>query len=406
MGRFFRYDLKRIFFSGRTVILCVVVPLVVMLLFATMIAPLLVTRSRVDASCFAIYNEDGTQVSKDFIDYVASSKSFEGIVYLFNVDTLEEGLGLVKTGEASGLLHIPAGLYEAMLNGEDVMLDIYGADTHILECSLVQTAIETALNTAGGAQNGLYALRDDVLQLGASTEGADGLYNSMMDCGINVITNRRAILGEDGFISPVGGYLPTEFYLSAMLTWFLSLAILPLAGFSAGDFSLSVLQRGMKTRAMRLRFLSARLFSGALFLLTVMLMIFPIGIVSSSLDRIFHGNIAGLFLSMGFMALCFSALALGIAAWMPGREAAMWLGFWLVIIFSLVGGTAAPESMLPGWVRDLGLWSPVRSAMRLLSTGIFNFDAAVFQVDMLKTGLWGFIGCALAAAGFMRKAVR
>jgi ABC-type multidrug transport system permease subunit len=162
----------------------------------------------------------------------------------------------------------------------------------------------------------------------------------------------------------------------------------------------------MKTRAMRLKFLSARLFSGALFLLAVMLMVFPIGIVSSTLDRLFHGNIAALFLSMGFMALCFSALALGISAWMPNRDAAMWLGFWLIIAFSLLGGTVAPESMLPGWVRDLGLWSPVRSAMRLLSTGIFNFDAAVYRVDMLKTGLWGMAGCALAAAGFMRKAVR
>lgn len=406
MCRFFLFDLKRIFGRGRTVVLCVVVPLIVMLLFATVVAPLLVTRARVAASCFAIYNEDGTEVSQDFVDYVASSKSFEGIVYIFNVDTLDEGLKLVESGEASGLLHIPAGLYDAMMNGSDVTCDIYGSEFNILECSLVLTAVETALNTAGGAQNGLWSLRDDVLKLGASTEGSDELYESMLDCGINVITNRRAVLGEDGFISPAGGYLPTEFYLSAMLTWFLALAALPLAGFSAGDFSMSVLQRGMKTRAMRLKFLSARLLSGALFLLAVMLMIFPIGVVSSSLDRIFHGNIAALFLSMALMALSFSALALGISAWMPNRDAAMWLGFWLIVAFSLAGGTAAPESMLPGWVRDLGLWSPVRSAMRLLSTGIFNFDAATFRVDMLKTALWGLLGCALTAVGFMRKAVR
>lgn len=406
MGRFFLFDLKRIFGSGRTIVLCVVVPLIVMLLFTTVIAPLLVTRSRVDASCFAIYNEDGTAVSKEFIDYVASSKSFEGIVYIFGVDSLDEGLELVRTQEASGLLYIPAGFYDAMSKGMDVSLDIYGSELNILECSLVLTALETALNTAGGAQNALGVLREDVIKLGGSTEGADELYDSMLSCGINVITNRRAVLGEDGFISPAGGYLPTEFYLSAMLTWFLALATLPLAGFSAGDFSMSVLQRGMKTRAMRLKFLSARLLSGTLFLLTVMLMIFPIGIVSSSLDRIFHGNTAALFLSMGFMALCFSALALGISAWMPNRDAAMWLGFWLIVAFSLAGGTIAPESMLPGWVKDIGLWSPVRSAMRLLSTGIFSFDAASFRVDILKTGLWGLVGLLLAAVGFMRKAVR
>jgi hypothetical protein len=399
MGRFFLFDLKRIFLSGRTVILCIVVPLIVMLLFTTVVAPLLVTRSRVDASCFAIYNEDGTDVSKEFIDYVASSKSFEGIVYIFGVDSLEEGLELVRTQEASGLLYIPAGFYDAMSKGSDVSLDIYGSDLHILECSLVLTALETALTTAGGAQNALGLLKEDVLALGGSAEGSEELYQSMLSCGINVITNRRAVLGEDGFISPVGGYVPAEFYLSAMLTWFLALATLPLAGFSAGDFSLSVLQRGMKTRAMRAKFLSARLLSGTLFLLTVMLMIFP-------MDRIFNGNLGALFVSMGFLALCFSALALGISAWMPNSDAAMWLGFWLIIAFSLAGGTVAPESMLPGWVKDIGLWSPTRAAMRLLSTGIFSFDAASFRVDMLKTGLWGLLGAAFATVGFMRKAVR
>lgn len=169
---------------------------------------------------------------------------------------------------------------------------------------------------------------------------------------------------------------------------------------------MSVLQRGMKSRSMRVKFLLARLLSGALFLLTVMLMIFPIGIISSSLDRFFHGNIAALFIAMGFMAFCFSALALGISAWMPNPDAAMWLGFWLIVAFSLIGGTIAPESMLPGWAKDLGLWSPVRSAMRLFSTGIFNFEAAAFGIDMLKTGLWGLVGSLLAAIGFMRKAVR
>ncbi len=398
------FDLKRIFMNGRTVVLCIAVPLVVMLLFSSVIAPLLVTRSRVAASCFAVYNEDGTQVTKEFIDYVASSKSFEGIVYLFNTDSLEEGLRLVKNGEVSGLLYIPAGLYDAMLGGEDALLHIYGSEMNILECSLVLVAVETALNTAGGAQNGLYALREEVLELGADTEGADGLYESMLSCGIQTITNRRAVLGEDGFISPAGGYLPTEFYLSAMLTWFLALAMLPLAGFSAGDFSMSVLHRGMKTSAMRAKFLSARLLSGALFLLTVMLLIFPVGIVSASLDRIFHGNIVALFGSMLFMSLCFSALALGISAWMPGRDAAMWLGFWLIIAFSMTGGTVAPESMLPQWIRSIGFWSPVRSAMRLLSTGIFHFDPASFAVDLLKTGLWGLIGAAAAVIGFSRKA--
>ncbi len=142
-----------------------------------------------------------------------------------------------------------------------------------------------------------------------------------------------------------------------MLTWFLALAMLPLAGFSAGDFSGPVLQRGVNT-ALRLRFLGARIFSGALFLLAVMLLIFPVGLVSSNLDRIFNGSFAALLTSMLLLSVCFSALALGVAACVPNSDAAMWLGFWLIVAFSITGGTIAPESMLPSWVRSIGLWSP------------------------------------------------
>jgi ABC-type multidrug transport system permease subunit len=268
----------------------------------------------------------------------------------------------------------------------------------------VLVAVQTALQTAGGAQNGLRAFERDAAALSGDPGGAAALYEAMLSCGIGAITNRQAILGQDGFISPAGGYLPSEFYLSAMLTWFLALAVLPLAGFSSGDFSLSVLQRGMKTGAMRRHFLTARLFSGAVFLLAVMLLIFPVGLVSASLDRLFAGSVPALFGSMLFLSLCFSALALGISAWMPNRDAAMWIGFWLILALGMAGGAIVPESMLPGWVVRLGAWSPLRAAMRLLASGIFRFDAASFGIDMLKTGLWGLLGAVLAVAGFSRKA--
>jgi hypothetical protein len=404
MARFFLFDLKRIFGSGRTVLLCIVLPLAVLLLFTTMVAPLLVTQTRVAATAFAVYNEDGTKVTRQFIDFVANAKSFQGIVSVFTVNSLEKGLRLVKNHEASGLLHIPAGFYDAMSGGRDVTMDVYGGDTNVLECSLVLTVLETALQEAGGAQNALGALHADVIRLGGSEESADGLYDAMMTCGMGAITNRQAVLGPGGFVSPTSGYLPAEFCLSAMLTWFLALALLPLAGFSAGDFSMSVLQRGMKTRSMRLRFLAARLLSGAVFLVAVMAIVFPAGAVSSGFTRFFNGNTLALCGAIFFMALCFSAIALAVSAWMPNRDAALWLAFWLIVVLSLFGGTAAPESVLPGWARAAGQWSPIRSAMRLLAGGIFNFDGAAFVTDLLKTGLWGLLGCVLAAVGFTRKA--
>jgi hypothetical protein len=375
-----------------------------MLLFASVVAPLLVTRTRVQGTCFAVCNEDGSRATQQFIDYVANSKSLRGLVYVFNVDTLEKGLALVASGEVSGMIHIPAGFYEEMRAGRDVSVDLYGGRMYHLECSLVVIAVETALNMVGRGQNALDVVRVFAVEQGVGEEAADAFYDDMLDLGIEVVTNRRAMLGEEGFVSLAGDYLPAEYYLAAMLALFLALATLPLSGFSAGDFSMSVLQRGMRTGSMRLRFLTARLLSGAIFLLTVTLLIFPVGLAAASLDRMFDGNSVALFVAMGVMALSFSAMSLGLSAWVPGRDAAVWAGFWLIMIFATTGGAILPEGMLPEWVKNLGLWSPVRAAMRLLAGTVFDFHADQFAVDLMKMGVWGAVGGILAAAGFMRRA--
>lgn len=404
MVRFLLCDLKRIFSSRATIVLCIIVPFVVMLLFASVIAPLLITRTRVAASCFIICNDDGTDISKEFINYVANSKAFKGVVYISAVNTVQEGQELIARNEVSGMLYIPKNFYSDMSNGKNVRLEVFGDTFHTLECSLVLVAVESALNTAGRAQNALAAVRDYAVSLGADGNDAQAFYDKLLDLGIRVVTDRKAVLGQDGFISPAGDYLPSELCLSAMLAWFLALATLPLASYSAGDFSMSVLQRGMRTKGMRYKFLAARLISGAMFLLLVTLLIFPIGLTTASLNRLFNGNIAALFASMGLMAVSFSALALGLSAWMPNSEAAVWIGFWLIVIFAMAGGAILPESMLPVWVKSIGLWSPVRAAMRLLAGAVFNFSAQSFQWDMVKMGLWGIFGIIAAGAGFMRRA--
>lgn len=404
MVRFLLCDLKRIFSSRATIVLCIIIPFIVMLLFASVIAPLLITRTRVAASCFVICNDDGTDITKEFINYVANSKAFKGVVYISAVDTVAKGQELIARNEVSGMLYIPKNFYSDLSNGKNVQLEVFGDTFHTLECSLVLVAVESALNTAGRAQNALAAVRDYAVSLGADGNDAQTFYDKLLDLGIRVVTDRKAVLGQDGFISPAGDYLPAELCLSAMLAWFLALATLPLASFSGGDFSMSVLHRGMRTRGIRLKFLAARLISGALFLLLVTLLIFPLGIGASNLDRLFSGNIAALFAAMGLMAVSFSALSLGLSAWMPNSDAAVWIGFWLIVIFAMVGGAILPDSMLPVWAKSIGLWSPVRAAMRLFAGAIFKFSAQSFQWDMVKMGLWGIFGILAASAGFMRRA--
>jgi ABC-2 type transport system permease protein len=374
-----------------------------MLLFASVVAPLLITRARVEASCFLICDDDDTDVTRDFIDYVANSKAFKGLVYISKVETIAEGQRLIDDGQVSGMLYIPRDFYKEFSEGKNVTVDVYGNTFHTMETVLVIVAVEAALNTVGRSQNALNVIRDYAVSQVGSSGDVDVLYDELLDLGIKVVTNRKAVIGQEGFISPAGELLPAELYLSAMLAWFLSLATLPLSSFSAGDFSASVLQRGLRARGMRSRFLTARLLSGAVFLLLVTLLIFPIGLGASSLDRMFRGNTAAFFAAVMLLALSFSAISLGLSALLKSSDAAVWVGFWLIVLFAMAGGAILPDSMLPDWAKAIGQWSPVRSAMRLLAGTVFKFDAGVYWWDMLKAGLWGVVGALCAGAGFMRR---
>ena len=403
MGRFFLADLKRIFSSRATVILCLLVPMVVMLLFASVVAPLIITRARVESSCVMICDDDNTEVTQDFINYVANSKAFKGLVYISKIDTIAEGQKLIADGQATGLLHIPRGFYQDFSDGKAVTIEVFGSEFHTMEAALVMIAVETALNTVGRSQNALNVIQDYAESKGVDKGDVDALYDELMDLGIKVVSNRKSIIGQEGFVSPAGELLPADLYLSAMLAWFISLATLPLSSFSAGDFSASVLQRGLRARGMSARFLAARLMSGAVFLLLVAFLVFPIGLGASSLDRMFRGNAAAFFLAVALLALSFSAMSLGLSALLRSSDAAVWVGFWLIVLFAMAGGAILPDSMLPAWAKAVGQWSPVRAAMRLLAGTVFKFDAGAYWWDMLKAGLWGAAGAVCAGVGFTRR---
>jgi hypothetical protein len=117
----------------------------------------------------------------------------------------------------------------------------------------------------------------------------------------------------------------------------------------------------------------------------------------------FSGNTAALFAAMALLAVAFSAMSLGLAAWLRSSDAAVWVGFWLVVLFAMAGGAILPDTMLPLWAKALGQWSPVRAAMRLLAGAIFKFNAGAFWWDMLKAALWGIAGTACAILGFRRR---
>ena len=231
--------------------------------------------------------------------------------------------------------------------------------------------------------------------------------NESTNSAINQYMNRREVLGEGGPISLVGQYLPVEYYLSAIFALFAALSMLPLIHFSAVDAQGAILRRGLLCGIGTTRFFTARIISGAIFILLVLMMLFPTSLLLRLAGDILGGTYANNFSALAsalvLSSLCFSALALTLATWLPSERTAIWTGFFLVLGMAVLCGALIPEGALPKWVAVVGRWLPMRSSMRLLSVSLFDYDKSIFLQDVLKTGGVTAIFLSLGFLGLRRR---
>ena len=385
--RFLVFDLKRIF-SGKTlVLLCLLSPIIVVFIFSTVISPMIYTAGDLRFN-LAICDEDGSEGVKEFISQMLNSQALKDLVTSYPVKTEEDGVAMLESGDISVFVHVPAGLFESMRAGEEVKVNIISTKAHALEANLTSMTLKSSLEIVGKSQNVMEAARLLLIDKGVDEVQADEYLTEATNDAITRYMSRRETLGDGGPISPVGEYLPVEYYISAIFSLFAALAMLPLIHFSAADSSGAILRRGLLCGIGTGRFFMSRIVSGAIFVLLVLTMLFPTSLLLKLADTVLGGsyanNFAALAVSLILSAMCFSALALTVAVWLPNENTALWTGFFLVIGMAAFCGALIPEGALPKWASLIGRWLPIRSTMRLLSVSLFDFDRHIFLQDVLK----------------------
>jgi hypothetical protein len=267
--------------------------------------------------------------------------------------------------------------------------------------------MESALSVVAQSRSILVTARDTLTDRGLGKEEAEDVLDAAMDEAIDNYLHRREIIGSEGTISLMGGYIPAEYYFSAIFTLFAALGMLPLIHFSAADLNGSILRRGLLSGEGTLRFFLVRVVSGFSFIALILLMLFPasllLRIAGDILGAVYGDNPAALALSVTSSALCLSALAAAAASWAHDEKTALWAGFIAVLVMAAVSGIFVPEGALPAWASGVGQWLPLRPVMRTLAGALFEFDRRVFVTDLLK--LCGFTAVFLTVgyAGFRRR---
>jgi hypothetical protein len=391
--RFLVLDIRRLFSHKAMVTLCVVAPLAVMMLFASVAVPMLFTGEAMHFN-LALYQEDNSVEVKAFIFQLVHSRALEDLVNIRQVGSVAEGLQLLNSQEVSVVMHIPRDVLTDIRGQKAVDVTLYSTSGHALEQELIRMTLGQSLLLVGQGQNQMEAAKQFLMSRGVALAAADVFLRDMTYEALGQYMMRRLILGETGTLSPLGEYLPVEYYLAAIFALFAAFAMLPLIHFSATDLAGSILRRGLACGRGIGQFYLARVFSGSLFILLVLLMVFPttylLNLADSLIGTSYHGSLAALFLTIVLTAFCLSALAATLAAWISKVQPALWTGFFAALGMAAAGGALVPDGSLPTWAATVGRYLPVRAAMRGLASALFTFDPALFWPDMLK------LGCALA----------
>lgn len=398
--RFLRYDIKRLFFRSSLLSLCLLSPLIVLLIFSMVVSPMLFTGRGLHFN-LALLNEDQSAEVNEFINQLIHSQALADLVSVYPVDTVERGIALAEQGKVSVFVHVPPDIFSDIRSGREVRATIYGTSAHSLEMELISMILDSSLSLVGKSQNIMEAARRILLQKEASWEDSQAFLSDATRFAIREYMGRRELLGRSGPLSPLGEYLPVEYYMSAIFSIFAALSMLPLIYFSAADSNGSILRRGLLCGMGAGRFFAVRIASGALFIFLVLAMLFP----SSALLRLsgemlggaYANSFGALLVSMLLTSLVFSALALAIATWIPGEKAALWAGFFLAVCMAVLCGALIPEGALPEMATAIGRWLPLRASMRMLSASLFDYQQEAFVRDAAKSLSFG---AALLPLGF------
>ena len=404
--RFLLYDLKRMFSGKALVFLCLLSPIIVVFIFSTVVSPMIFTARGVHFN-LAICNEDKSDTVNEFIKQLINSQALVDIITVYPVQTVEQGIALIDSGDISVMIHIPSGLFENMTKGKEVKVTVYSTKAHSFETNLVSMTLNSSLSVVGKSQNIMEAARTVLVDKGETEENAQEFLDDSTNAAIDQFMSRRDVLGNGGALSPVGEYLPIEYYLSAIFSLFAALAMLPIIHFSAVDCQGSILKRGLLCGIGTARFFSARILSGTIFVALVLLMLFPASLLlrlgGQVLGGIYASRLSALVVTIILSSVCFSALALAIATWLPKEKTALWTGFFLALLMAVFCGALIPEGALPKLTLEIGKWLPLRSVMRMLSVSLFDYNRGIFLQDVCKSSGFTAVFLALGFLGLRRR---
>lgn len=401
MLRIILIELKRLFSNKLSLALAVLAPVISLLFLASLIAPLFFSNQRLSQMVVAVYPEETHPDAQVVMEDIVSSEYIQSLVDVKFVSSVSEGISWTENGKAAIFVYIPAGLIDKLYSREQATISLWVSPEYYFEASLFLPITNSIVDGFNRIQ---FAL--DTLYYRAMDEFPNDFvwqhyYDLTLVIGLRVM-NRPILFDLEG-ISPLGRFLPIEYYTSAIFAFFTGLGLIPLCGYNAKDFTSAALSRGLAVTRWRYQYLFARIISGALYILLVALPMLIVGMLIVGMDFAFGGNLVALFGVTIVSALCFSSLAVLFGLILPKGDNAVWLGFYFILFMALLGGIIFPDDYIPKAFLIIGRFSPLRAGMNNYAVSLFNYAFRRLQFSLLIQFIWFVLAFLISLPLFNRR---
>ncbi len=401
MSKLIAIELKRLFSNKLSLALVILAPVITLLLLASIIAPLFFSNKRVSQVKVAIFEEEQSPDVQMLVENVTSDDQVQSLIDFVFVDSVAGGIALTESGEAALFVYIPQGIIEKLYRREPVTLEMWVSPDYAFESSIIMPIVHSVADGFSRIQTGMDVAYWRVYEEYSKEVAWDYYYDLSIALSLRVL-NRDSLFEIEG-ISPLGRFLPLEYYTSAIYAFFMGLGLVPLSGYNAKDLSSAALSRGLASAKWRYKYLVARIISGSLYILIVSIPMLVVGLIIYGQGVLFSGNflaVAGITL---LSAVCFSTLSILLGLAFAKDDTAIWVAFYLLLAMALLGGVIFPDDYMPSLVAALSRFSLLKASMNGFAISLFDFNAVNLQPHLLILLAWFVVSLLLVIPLFNRR---
>ena len=397
---FIFYDIKRLFGHGKTAFLAMFSPVIVLLLFATFLAPMLSTEQVTKISC-AFLNEDENPSFRSMMDMVVSAEVSEGAGVIYPVKEVSVGKSLVEDGKVSAFFYIPPKMYENVMNGTGRNMDFYYSGAHSFEALIFYSILDSSLSVFGQGIRMVYVAAEIAQAHNVSEEQVYKLWSEGSQQMFQLYLNRGKIIGSSGFFNPGGDY-PLRFAMAMLFAICSYCVSFPIIYLTNLDVSELLQKRNLPGKKLAGYYFS-RLASGTVLILCTFFIMYPVARVIRRIPVRFALSVLPAILLTAFL---FSALGILLGCLFKKGQNSLWAGLYVGFVFVLSALFLSKSPGLPGPLAFLIRISPFRACVSIFSNAMFQQATQRYGLDLLILLISFLVVTGAGFAAYMKRGSR